>query len=74
MYTRRATLAHEMDTELRTEHDTLLADVHQYREAHTKEFDFNLRALFEDLVRAQKKSNRPIVSFPPKKAGGESTT
>ena len=55
-----------MKSEIKIANDPILADVHAYREGHAKIFNFDLRKIFEDLLEAQKKGKRNIVSFPPK--------
>jgi|GEM_PF-4580442 len=48
-------------------HNTILSDVHAYREGHAKRFNFDLQRVFEDLLEAQTTGKRNIVSFPPKR-------
>jgi hypothetical protein len=46
--------------------DTIVNEVRAARQAHAKKFDFDLKAIYDDLKQAEEKSERKIVSFPPK--------
>ena len=48
-------------------YNTVLADMHAYREGHAQRFNFDLRRIFDDLLERQKTGKRNIVSFPPKR-------
>jgi len=47
--------------------DPILADIRAGREEHAKEFNFDVRAIGEDLMRRQRESGKKYV-LPPAKA------
>ncbi len=47
--------------------DEIVEEVRKYREAYAAKFNFDLQAMYEDLKKAERKSNRKKVSFKPKK-------
>lgn len=48
--------------------DPVVADVRRIREEYAKQFNFNLRALAEDLRKKEQGHPNLLVSFPPKPA------
>ena len=49
--------------------DAIVEEIHATRERHARKFDFDMKAIVEDLQRRQKESGREVVSFPPKRIG-----
>ncbi|MEC4986633.1 MAG: hypothetical protein SAJ37_22580 [Oscillatoria sp. PMC 1068.18] len=47
--------------------DEILAEIHRLREEHAKSFNYDLDAIFADLVRKQAASGRKVVSLQPKR-------
>ncbi len=47
--------------------DEIVEEVRKHREAYAAKFNFDLRAIYEDLKKAEQKSKRKKVSFKPKK-------
>ena len=47
--------------------DPIIEKLHEIRLEHARKFNFNLRALFNDLKEQEKKSRREIVSLPIKR-------
>lgn len=47
--------------------DKIVEEIHKTREEMAKKYNFNVRAMLEDLQKQQEKSGRKYVSFPPKK-------
>ena len=47
--------------------DPIVEEVRYYREAYSAQFNYNLKAICQDLRERQKKSGRKIVSLPPKR-------
>jgi hypothetical protein len=47
--------------------DPIVEEVRCYREAYSAQFNYNLKAICQDLRKRQKKSGRKIVSLPPKR-------
>jgi len=47
--------------------DPIVAEVRKVREAHAARFDFDLRAIYEDLKEQEIRSKRRFVSYPPKR-------
>lgn len=47
--------------------DPIVEEVREARQRHTARFDYNARAIFEDLKRKEQTSNRKIVSYSPKR-------
>ncbi|MBZ8182101.1 hypothetical protein [Oscillatoria salina] len=43
--------------------DEILAEIHRIREEHAKSFNYDLDAIFADLVRKQAASGRRVVSL-----------
>ncbi len=48
--------------------DTIVAEIREIRQAHAEKFNFDVKAIYQDLKRQEKKSKRKIVSFSPKLA------
>ena len=47
--------------------DPIVEEVRKIREAHAARFGYDLKAIYDDLKEAEKRSGRKIVSFPPKR-------
>ena len=47
--------------------DPIVAEVRRIRDAHAARFNYDLRAIFEDIKERERKSGRTYVSFPPKR-------
>jgi hypothetical protein len=47
--------------------DPIVEEVRKNREAYAARFNYDLKAMYEDLKKAEKKSKRKKVSFKPKK-------
>lgn len=47
--------------------DNIINEIHQIRERYAKQFNFDLKAMCEDLREKQGKSGRVVVAFPPKR-------
>jgi len=47
--------------------DEIVEEVRKHREAYAAKFNFDLKAMYEDLKKAEKKSRHKIISFKPKK-------
>jgi hypothetical protein len=43
--------------------DTIVADIHRYRAEHARRFNYDLRAMGEDLQRRQWESGHKIVGW-----------
>jgi hypothetical protein len=48
--------------------DAIVNEVRVARQAHAQKFCFDLKAIYDDLKQAEEKSERKVVSFPPKPA------
>ncbi|MGI8468877.1 MAG: hypothetical protein ACR2N3_10525 [Pyrinomonadaceae bacterium] len=48
--------------------DEIIEEIHRVREEIARKYNFNVRAMLEDLQKKQMKSQREYVSFAPKKA------
>jgi hypothetical protein len=46
--------------------DPIVEEIRQIREAHAAKFNYDLRAIYEDIKEYEKKSNRTYVSYPPR--------
>ncbi|MEW6499246.1 MAG: hypothetical protein AB1589_43210 [Cyanobacteriota bacterium] len=44
--------------------DPILEEIHKYREEYAKSFNYDLKAIFEDLRKKQMKSGRKVVKLP----------
>ena len=47
--------------------DTVLAEIHRTREEHARRYNYDVRAMLDDLRRRQAVSGRKIVRRPPKR-------
>jgi len=47
--------------------DPIVEEVRRAREAHAKQFNYDLDAICEDLRKPEKTAGHPTVSFPPKR-------
>lgn len=48
--------------------DEVLEEIHRIREEHAKEFNYDLKAICDDLRRQQAASDRRIISLPLKRS------
>ena len=46
--------------------DPIVEAVREIRQEHARKFDYDPKAIFEDLKRYQEESKREVVLFPPK--------
>ena len=53
--------------------DTIVAEVRKIREAHAAQYNYDLRAIYAALKKAEEQSHRPKVSFPPRRIVGKET-
>jgi len=44
--------------------DPILEEIHKYREEYAKSFNYDLKAIFEDLRKKQIASGRKVVKLP----------
>jgi hypothetical protein len=51
--------------------DPIVEEARRIREEHAARFDYDLRAIFEDLRRRQQEGGRSVVSFPPRRVTGD---
>lgn len=51
--------------------DPIVAEVRKIREAHAAEYNYDLRAIYAALKKAEEQSQRPKVSFSPKRIARE---
>jgi hypothetical protein len=51
--------------------DRIVEETRQARDAHAKQFNYDLDAICEDLRKREKKSGVPTVSLPPKRVPGK---
>ena len=47
--------------------DPIVEEVRKAREEYARSFNYNLKAMFDDLQRRQRESGRTTVSYPPKR-------
>ena len=47
--------------------DTIVEEVRAHRQAHAAQFNYDLTAIFADLVEREKNSSRPVVNRPPRR-------
>jgi len=47
--------------------DPILEDIHKYREEYAKSFNYDLKAMFEDLRKKQMSRGRKVVKLPIKR-------
>jgi hypothetical protein len=48
--------------------DPIVAEVRKIREAHAAQFNYNLKAIYQDLKQQEQASERVFVSYPPRLA------
>ena len=48
--------------------DPIVAEVRKIREAHAAQFNYDLKAIYQDLKQQEQVSERVFVSYPPRKA------
>jgi hypothetical protein len=53
--------------------DPIVEEVRAAREAYARKFNYDLRAMVEDLKERQKQSGRKVVTLPPKLSGDGKT-
>lgn len=46
--------------------DPIVAEVRKAREAHARKFNYDLRAIVQDLKKYERQGEREVVSFSPK--------
>jgi hypothetical protein len=51
--------------------DPIVAEVRKIREAHAAQYNYDLRAIYAALKKAEEQSQRSKVSFPPKRFTGK---
>ena len=54
--------------------DPIVEEVRRAREAHAKQFNYDLDAICEDLRKREKASSSPTVSFSPKRVARKKKT
>jgi len=54
--------------------DPIVAEVRSVREKYARRFNYDLDAICRDLQEKQQRSQRPTVSFPPKRPRALATT
>ncbi len=47
--------------------DTIVDEVRKARDEYAKKFNYDLKAICQDLQEKQKQSGKKVVSFPPKR-------
>ena len=47
--------------------DPIVEEVRSHRQAHAARFNYDLSAIFADLVEREKSSSRPVVNRPPRR-------
>lgn len=47
--------------------DPIVEAVRKIRDEHAAQFDYDLKAIYDDLKETEKQSGRKIVSLPPKR-------
>ena len=47
--------------------DPIVEEVRSHRQAHAARFNYDLSAIFADLVEREKNSSRPVVNRPPRR-------
>lgn len=51
--------------------DPIVAEIRRFREEHAARFNYDLRAICEDLREQERKSGRRFVSYPPRRIAPE---
>ncbi len=52
--------------------DEILAEIHKYREEYAKSFNYDLKAIFDDLRKKQIVRGRKVVKLPIKRGYNQS--
>ena len=52
--------------------DPINEEIHKYREEHARKFNFDLRAICDDLRALQQSSSLKVVRLPPKRISPKS--
>ncbi len=52
--------------------DEILAEIHKYREEYAKSFNYDLKAIFDDLRKKQVAHGRKVVKLPIKRGSNKS--
>lgn len=47
--------------------DPIVDEIHKIRQKHAQKFDFDLKAIYDDLKKQEKKSDIPTVALPVKR-------
>jgi len=47
--------------------DPIIEEVRKFRDEYAKQFNYDLDAICQDLIKKQEQSEKKIVSFPPKR-------
>jgi hypothetical protein len=47
--------------------DPIVEEVRKHRQAHAARFNYDLSAIFADLIKREKNSSRPVVNRPPRR-------
>ena len=47
--------------------DPIVEEVRKHRQAHAARFNYDLAAIFADLIKREKNSSRPVVNLPPRR-------
>lgn len=47
--------------------DPIVEEVRMYRQAHAARFNYDLTAIFADLIEREKNSSRPVINRPPRR-------
>lgn len=47
--------------------DAIVEEVRKVRIKHAEQFDFDLKAIYQDLKKKEQEGEREVVSFPPKR-------
>lgn len=53
--------------------DPIVEEVRRYRQEYAAQFNYDLKAICQDLRDRQKKSSRKVVSLPPKQVQKEAS-
>lgn len=47
--------------------DPIVEELHAFRREHARRFNYDLKAIFEDLKRQEEAEGRQVVTLPPKR-------
>lgn len=50
--------------------DTIIEELHKFREEWAARFNYDLHAMVDDLRRSQREENRQVISLPPRLVSG----